>query len=185
MSELSTNITENTTPKTSKKIVVAAKPKRTIDDVSLNERVAIDNLYGWTIGFRASESERDILIAPYVKNFKQLTVAEVDAQVKLGNIAFCGTDSYGSHAAFRIIDPVIREYIFGEDINPVQLTEEKVKELFAIDNKKSFEKALADLVVTDSEKKMIVILAEKIGIDDVVSFKLSAIEKLSGIKFDH
>lgn len=173
---------ETVVTKTTKR--TASKPKRTIDDVSLNERVAFDNLYGWSLGFRASESERDILIAPYVKNFKQLTVAEVDAQVKLGNVAFCGQDSYGSHAPLRILDPVIREYVFGEDINPIQLTEERVKELFAIDNKKEFEKKLSELVVTDSEKRMIVILAEKIGIEDVVSFKLAAIEKISGIKFD-
>ncbi len=173
---------ETVVTKTTKR--TTSKPKRTIDDVSLNERVAFDNLYGWSLGFRASESERDILIAPYVKNFKQLTVAEVDAQVKLGNVAFCGQDGYGSHAPLRILDPVIREYVFGEDINPIQLTEEKVKELFAIDNKKEFEKKLSELVVTDSEKRMIVILAEKIGIEDVVSFKLAAIEKVSGIKFD-
>ena len=162
----------------------ASKPKRTVSDVSLNERVAIDNLYGWSIGFRASESERDILIAPYVKNFKQLTVAEVDSQVKLGNVVFCGQDGYGSHAAFRILDPVIREYVFGEDVDPIQLTEERVRELFNIDDKKTFEKKLSELVVTDSEKRMIVVLAEKIGIEDVVSFKLAAIEKISGIKFD-
>lgn len=162
-----------------------SKPKRTIEDVSLNERVAIDNLYGWKIGFRASESERDITIAPYVKNFKQLTVAEVDAQVKLGNLVFCGIDGYGSHAPIRIVDPVIREYVFGEDINPIQLTEEKVKALLKIDDKKTFDKTLSELVVTKSERRMIVILAEKVGIEDVVSSKLAAIEKISGVKFDY
>ena len=161
-----------------------SKPKRMVSDVMLNERVAIDNLYNWSIGFRASESERDILISPGVKNFKQLTVAEVDAQVKLGNVVFCGIDNYGSHAAFRITDPVIREYVFGEDIDPIQLTEERVKKLFALNDKKSFEKSLKELVVTDSEKRMIMIISERIGIEDVESFKLAAIEKISGMKFD-
>lgn len=181
------NTTENKTveEKTTKaKKVIVKKPTRSIDDVSPNERVAIDNLCDWDVSFVSEETGKDILIAGSVKDFKRLTVAEVDAQVKIGNIAFCGVDDCGSHAMFRIKDPVIREYVFGEDISPTQLTEQSIKDLLNIENKKEFEKVLSDLVVTKSEKRMIVRICERIGIDDVPSFKLSAIEKISGIKFE-
>lgn len=163
---------------------VQKKSVRSIENVSVSERVAIDNLCDWDIGFVSEETGKDIQIAGGVKDFKRLTVAEVDAQVKTGNIAFCGIDDLGSHAPFRIIDPVIREYVFGEDISPVQLTEEAVKKLLDTPDRKDFEKLLSGLVVTNSEKRMIVRICEKIGVDDVPSFKIAAIEKISGIKFD-
>lgn len=176
------NTAEVKSPKT--RNTTSKKPKRSVDNVSVSERVAIDNLCDWDVNFVSEETGKDILIAGGVKDFKRLTVAEVDAQVKTGNIAFCGVDDLGSHAIFRIIDPVIREYVFGEDISPVQLTEEAVRKLLDTPDRKEFAKLLSDLVVTNSEKRMIVRLCEKIGVDDVPSFKIAAIEKISGIKFD-
>lgn len=169
-------------PKTKK--TAPKKPTRTVDDLSVSERVAIDNLYDWDISFVSEETGKDILIAGGVKNYKRLTLAEIDAQVKTGNIAFCGIDDLGSHAAFRIIDPLIREYVFGEDISPIQLTEKAVRDLLNISGKKEFEEVLSSLVVTNSEKRMVVRTCEKIGIDDVPSYKIAAIEKISGIKFE-
>lgn len=177
---------ENTTGAKATKVrkAIPKKLTRSVDMVSVSERVAIDNLCDWDVSFVSEETGKDILIAGGVRDFKRLTVAEVDAQVKTGNVAFCGIDDLGSHAMFRIVDPIIREYVFGEDISPVQLTEDAVKELLDTPDRKSFEKLLSDLVVTNSEKRMIVRLCEKIGVDNVPSFKLAAIEKISGIKFD-
>ena len=41
-----------------------------------------------------------------------------------------------------------------------------------------------DNASTDSEKKMIISVAKEIGIDNVEAYKISAIEKISGYKFD-
>ena len=60
-----------------------------------------------------------------------------------------------------------------------------MRELLKISDKKKFKDALEDLVVTNSEKRMIVLVAERVGIEDVESFKIAAIEKMSGIDFDH
>ena len=184
--------TKKTTTTTSSKTVETPKtapestPKtRTIADVNPSDRVPIDNLCDWDIHFRSLESNRDLFIAGGVKNYRQLTVAEIDSQVKIGNEAFCGIDGYGLHAPIRIIDPVIREYVFGADTNPKQLTEDNVRELLRISDKKEFRNSLEDLVVTNAEKRMIVLVAERVGIEDVESFKIAAIEKMSGIDFDH
>lgn len=159
-------------------------PKKTVDDIRPSDRVSIDNLCDWVISFESYENGRGIDIPDGVKNYKNLTVSEVDAQVKTGNIGFVGTDGFGSHAPFKINDPVIREYVFGEPVDPVQLTEDAVKELLAIQNKQKFYDALNSLVVTKAEKRMIVRLVERVGMDDVPAYQIAAIEKISGIKFN-
>lgn len=171
---------EKTVKTTTRKIA----PKKTIEDIKPSDRVSIDNLCDWVISFESYETNRGIDIPDGVKNYKNLTVAEVDSQVKTGNIGFVGTDGFGSHAPFRINDPVIREYVFGEPVDPIQLTEDAVRELLAIQNKQKFYKALESLVVTKAEKRMIVRLVERVGMDDVPSYQIAAIEKISGIKFD-
>ncbi len=174
------NVVETTTV-TEKKST--ATKNRSIDDVKLNERVSIDNLRSWDISFVSEETGKDVIVKGDVKNSVKFTVAEIDAQVKADNVAFCGVDGLGSHAAFRINDPVIREYVFGEDIDPVQLTEDNVRKLLAIDNRNDFREALNNLVVTNSEKRQIVMTCEHIGVDNVESFKLNLIESISGVKF--
>lgn len=156
---------------------------KTLDDIRPSDRVSIDNLCDWEISFISEETNKDILIPGSVKNYRTLTVAEVDSQVKIGNVAFCGDDGFGAHAPIRINDSLIREYVFQEPVDPVQLTEENVKNLLAMQDKKKFMERLNELVVRESDKKMIVRLVERIGKDDVPSYQITAIEKISGIKF--
>lgn len=178
-------MSETKTTRTIKRSASKQVKPRTVDDVKLSDRVSIDNLCDWEIGFVSAETGKDITIAPGIKNFKGLTVAEVDSQVKLGNGAFCGVDNLGSHAAIRINDPIIREYVFQEETDPLQLTEETVRDLLSIQNKQKFNERLSELVVRRSEKRMIVRLVDRIGKDDVPSYQIAAIEKISGIKFDY
>lgn len=157
---------------------------KTVEDIRPSDRVEIDNLCDWNINFAGIDNARDIVIPAAVQKYKNLTVAEVDAQVKTGNFAFVGTDGMGQHAAIRIKDALIREYIFGEEVDPVQLTEENVKALLDVQSKAKFNEMLENLVVTKAEKRMILKIAERIGVDDVPSYKLTAIERFSGMKFD-
>ena len=102
----------------------------------------------------------------------------------------CGIDGFGSHAAFRINDPLVRESVFGEDISPVQLTVDAVNDLLASKNKKEFYNKLSSLVVTDSEKKMIAIMCSDserypdVNIADMPSYMIAEIEKISGLDLD-
>lgn len=182
---------ENVVTKTTKSKTPRAKTKtRTVNDLSLSDRVSIDNLCAWTVGFVSEENGKTILMGSNIKNYKRLTLAEVDSQVKIGNIAFCGVDGLGSHAAFRITDPLVREYVFGEDISPVQLTVDAVNDLFASKSKKEFHDKLSSLVVTESEKKMIAIMCSDkdlyptVNTDEVPSYMLAEIEAVSGLNLD-
>ena len=180
---------ENVVTKASKAKTSRSRAKiRTVDDLSLSDRVSIDNLCAWTIGFVSEENGKPIQIDPNIKDYKRLTLAEVDSQVKVGNIAFCGVDGLGSHAAFRINDPLVRESVFGEDISPVQLTVDAVNDLLASKNKKEFYDKLSYLVVTESEKKMIAIMCSdkdlypSIDTNEVPSYMLASIEAVSNTK---
>ena len=184
MAETSTT-TKRQSRKTATSTTKVAKVEKTVDDVRLNDRVAIDNLCDWDICFESLEAQRDITITAGIKNFKGLTVAEVDSQVKSGNVAFCGSDGMGNHAVIRIIDPVIREYIFQEPVDPLQITEEAVKNLLAIEDRNQFLNELSELVVTRTEKRMLCRIIERIGKDDIPSYRIAAIERLTGIKFEY
>lgn len=158
---------------------------RTVDDVKPTERVSIDNLCSWDIYFKSEETDKDICVKGGVKGNVKLTASEILAQVQADNIAFVGVDGMGSHASIRITDPVVRAYVFGKDIDPVQLTEEAVKHLLNIEDRKQFRAELEKLVVTNAEKKQIVLTCEHIGIDNVESFKMNLIESISGVRFDY
>lgn len=158
-----------------------------MSEIKLTDRVSIDNLVNWDLGFVSSEANRDITIPAGVKGFKQLSVAEIDGQVKLGNGFFCGVDGFGNNAYIKINDQKVKDFIFGTDSSETEceilLTLDNVKKLLATSPKASFEKELAKLVVTDAEKKMIIPLAKEAGIEDVEGYKKTSIEKLSGYSF--
>jgi len=159
-----------------------------MSEIKLTDRVSIDNLVNWDLGFISSEANRDITIPANVKGFKQLSVAEVDGQVKLGNKFFCGIDGFGNNAYIKINDENVKAFIFGtnneENNKEILLTLDNVKKLLSVSPKASFEKELAKLVVTEAEKKMIVPLSIEAGIEDVEGYKKTSIEKISGYKFE-
>lgn len=157
--------------------------------VKLTDRVSIDNLRSWNLDFRATEAERDITIPANVKGYKQLTVAEIDGQVKRGNLFFVGVDGIGNNADIKINDENVVKFVFGdgsdEDIpSETLLTLDSMKELLKVTPKTAFEKELAKLVKTDAEKKTVVDIAKEAGIENVEGYKKTAIEKISGYKFE-
>lgn len=158
-----------------------------MSEIKLTDRVSIDNLVNWDLGFISSEANRDITIPAGVKGFKQLSVAEVDGQVKLGNKFFCGVDGFGSNAYIKLNDDDVMAFVFGttsKSTDVALLTIDNVKKLLSTSPKAAFEKELSKLVVTEAEKKMIVSLAKEAGIEEVEGYKKTSIEKVSGYKFD-
>lgn len=166
-------------------VVTTPKAKR---EIKGTDRVVISNNRNWNLNFVSTEPPYyDITIPAGVKHWKKLTVAEVEGQIQIDNSFFVGRDGRGNNAAIEIEDKDIRDYLFhtegDEGDGIIVLNLKSVKELLAIENKNDFEKRLAKLVVSDSDKKMIVPLAIEAGIDDVASYKISKIEKISGYKF--
>ncbi len=184
------NITEKKTVKPKRATAKAVKT-RTVDDLKPSDRVEVRNLRAWELSFiprdgNAEQVTKGILIYPNQKTMYKLS--EVEDQVNNGNELFCGIDGLGGHASLQIVDPLVREYVFGEPTDPIQLTVDAVNELLALESKVSFDKRLSELVVTNSEKRMIAIMCSNDGLfpqvntEYVPSYKLAAIEKISGIK---
>lgn len=184
------NITEKKTIKPKRATAKAVKT-RTVDDLKPSDRVEVRNLRAWELSFiprdgNAEQVTKGILIYPNQKTMYKLS--EVEDQVNNGNELFCGIDGLGGHASLQIVDPLVREYVFGEPTNPTQLTVDAVNELLALESKAAFDKRLSELVVTNSEKRMIAIMCTNDGVfpeintDYVPSYKLAAIEKISDIK---
>lgn len=184
------NITEKKTVKPKRATAKAVKT-RTVDDLKPSDRVEVRNLRAWELSFiprdgNAEQVTKGILIYPNQKTMYKLS--EVEDQVNNGNELFCGIDGLGGHASLQIVDPLVREYVFGEPTDPIQLTIDAVNELLALESKVAFDKRLSELVVTNSEKRMIAIMCSNDGLfpqvntEYVPSYKLAAIEKISGIK---
>ena len=88
---------------------IVEKAKR---EIQLTDRVFIENTRNWSVGFRAIESAKDIVIPASAKKYAQLNVAEVMAQIQFGNVMFCGIDGIGNNAYLKILDNDIRKYVF-------------------------------------------------------------------------
>ena len=93
----------------------------------------------------------------------------------------------GNNACIKIEDEDVFRYVFrlsdDEPINVKVLDLDTVKKLIKISDKKEYEKELKELVVTNSDKKMIAKLAIKANIEEVEGYKKTAIENLIGYKF--
>lgn len=156
-------------------------------EIALTDRVPITNLNNWELNFISTETEKDIVIPARANKIRKLTVAEIDGQVQSGNIYFVGVDGMGNNACIKIEDEDVFRYVFrlddDEPVNVRILDLDSVKNLLNIADKKEYERELESLVVTNSDKKMIVSLVQQAGIENVEGYKKTAIENLIGYKF--
>ena len=186
-------VEETTEKKTTRAKRAKVVKEKTVDDLKPSDRVEVRNLRAWEVSFiprdgNAEQVTKGIIIAPNSKTMFKLS--EVEDQVNNGNELFCGLDGLGSHASLQIVDPIVREYVFGEPTNPVQLTVDAVSELLSLENRSEFENRLSELVATNSDQRMIAVMCSNkdmypsINTDDAPSYMFSAIEKISGIKLN-
>lgn len=156
-------------------------------EIALTDRVPITNLNNWELNFISTETEKDIVIPARANKIRKLTVAEIDGQVQSGNIYFVGVDGMGNNACIKIEDEDVFRYVFrlddDEPVNVRILDLDSVKNLLNISDKREYERELESLVVTNSDKKMIVSLVQQAGIENVEGYKKTAIENLIGYKF--
>lgn len=119
------------------------------------ERVKINNIYPWSVGFKATCMSQGVSIPPEAKSNIALTVEAVMDAINSQNIAFVGCDGRGTRAAFQIVDPEMREYFFGTQDEPYYYKIEHVKKLLSIKKKADFEKELKILVTNDAEARAV------------------------------
>ena len=148
--------------------------------MDLSTKVLIDNLCSWPLYFRRSNGFGDVRVPANAKNFAALDLAEVQAQIQLGNTLFVG-DGNGDHARLFISDEQQRKALYGLDSIPGEdttvLTQDAVKELLAIRGRDAFQKKLDTLVKTSAERKMLIQVAKEAGSDEVAAWKMELIRK--------
>lgn len=131
------------------------KNKKTTTFEMLNKKVEIENLFSWGISMKALVVNRPegIYVPGKIKRCRSFTLDEVLEQVSVENIAFSGTDGKGAHAAFYISDPEMRDYIFGSKEEPIQLTDERFKDMLAQDSEEDLMREMKKIIVTKSEAR--------------------------------
>lgn len=153
--------------------------------MELTDKVLIDNLCDWPLYFKRLNGMGDIRVPAKVKGYAMLDFAEVQMQVQSGNKLFVGFDASrpGDHARLYISNDEQRKALFGyedaADGDVVALNGKSVAQLLAIRTKKEFNDRLQALVRTDAEKKMVVQLAKEAGGEEVVAWKMDAINQLA------
>ena len=153
--------------------------------MELTDKVLIDNLCSWNLYFRRANGMGDVRVPANAKGFAALDVAEVQAQIQLGNVLFVGdgTGNSGDHARLFIRDEKQRKALLGyeesESGDATVLNVDTVRELLAIRGKDAFQKRLESLVKTSAEKRMVAQLAKEAGGDEVAAWKMEAINAIA------
>lgn len=122
---------------------------------NLNERVVVTNLVGWDISWYNDVTRRDTFIPGYMKNFQLITLEEAQNEIAKGNPFFVGNDGHGSHAILLIEDPEVRAYILGTDVEPIQITSDRINAMLNAETKEDYVNAFEELIKNESEAREI------------------------------
>ena len=153
-----------------------------MDSMNMYENILIKNLTGFPVGFRRINGQGEVNLPPYTAVLCDR--AEVISQCSALNPRFCGENNDPSHASIYIDDKATRVYVGFESETEEQsvISEDKIKAAFNLKSNKSFEKAIEELAVTISEKKLLVETIKKLGFNDYNRIKF--VEKYTGIPVD-
>lgn len=123
-----------------------------VEEIRLDKKVTVRSIAPWTTGASRKVSVGDITIPPL--GTVLLSREEIIAQGQNGNTLITGIDGVGSHATWYIEDDYTRnELSFDLDDKKQEfLTQEKIKKIFDLKTKKSFEDNIKKYVVTRAEK---------------------------------
>lgn len=148
--------------------------------LDMDKKISIKNLCNYPLYMPRTEGQGDISVPPL--GIVRLSVAEVMGQSYNRNVMFNGIDGKGGHAMIFIDDKDVRvELGFEEEEKPQEvISDEKIKEAFAIKGKAKFENAIKELAVTYGEKVNLVERIKKLGFNEYDKIKF--VEKYTGMK---
>jgi len=137
--------------------------------------VKVKNLMPFGISFTTSKNPYGYILEGNQIN-SQLTVAEVEEQVNMGNVAFTGVDGHGNHATLQILDTDVREMLLG-DSEKYLLTEEEMQRLLEIRTPAEFQSELDKCVIKHSEARALAHYAfAKFGEANLFGWQQAAID---------
>lgn len=153
--------------------------------VDTNKKVSLKNLTNWNLTFKRINSLGDVIIPPNGK--VTMPCEEVMSQIYNNNRLFVGENGKGSHARIFIEDEEIRlEAEFESKDNKKSqeiLTDEKLKEIFALKTLVSFKKNIQEKVKSQAEKSKVIEYAKTIKLND--HDKIEFLEKYTGYKLEN
>lgn len=137
--------------------------------------VPIKNLMPFGTSFATDKKPKGYLFEGDQIN-TQLTVAELEEQVNMGNVAFCGIDGKGNHATLQILDDIVRKELLGND-EPYYFTEEEMKRLLDIKNPAEFNAEVDRCVIKYSEARALShYICSKYGESNLYGWQKNAID---------
>lgn len=153
-----------------------------MENLNMSEMISIKNLCNFPVTFPRINSTGDVLIPANTQ--MRILRDEVISQVDSRNPLFMGNDGNGSHAKVYINDKSTREYVGFESEGKEQviITDKKIKDVFAIKSKASFEKAIKELAQTGAEMEKLIEGVNKLGINEYDKIKI--VEKYTNMKVD-
>ena len=153
-------------------------------ELNLDQKVTVRNLAAWPVTFRRIDGTGDINIPPNAT--ARMTRNEIISQVQNSNKLFAGKDGVGSHATLFVEDAPTRIEVGFDDVDEKRqqnvFSDDKVKSLFAIKTKNSFENKLKTEIVTRAEKRALIDSIKRLKLNDYE--KIRTIEQYTGIKMN-
>lgn len=149
--------------------------------MELDKKIQVKNLCSWSLNFKRIDGIGDISIP--ANSVMNLTAGEIFAQVQSGNVMFAGNDRKGSHARIYIMDKDMRKELdFEQDEKDFQnvISDERIKEIFALKTLPAFEKAVKNTFVTFAEKSILAESVKKFGLNELN--KAEFIKKYTGMQ---
>ena len=147
-----------------------------IREFSRNDRVKVNNVYGWDISFYSDVARRDITIPAFATGYSLLTLDQTEEELLKQNVFFVGIDGLGDHAGLQICDPDMYKYLFRTEDKTRHIGRNALLEVLKLSGKQKFTDAVAELIATSSEARMCMYYLNDIDWSELLGWKYDVLE---------
>lgn len=147
-----------------------------IREFSRNDRVKVNNVYGWDISFYSDVARRDITIPAFATGYSLLTLDQTEEELLKQNVFFVGIDGLGDHAGLKICDPEMYAYLFRCEDHTRHVSKESIVELLKLSSKAKYTEAMEEAIKTASEARMYLYYMNDFEWTDYLGWKRDILE---------
>lgn len=147
-----------------------------IREFSRNDRVKVNNVYGWDISFYSDVARRDITIPAFATGYSLLTLDQTEEELLKQNVFFVGIDGLGDHAGLKICDPEMYAYLFRCEDHTRHVSKESIVELLKLSSKAKYTEAMEEAIKTASEARMCLYYMNDFEWTDYLGWKRDILE---------
>ena len=147
-----------------------------IREFSRNDRVKVNNVYGWDISFYSDVARRDITIPAFATGYSLLTLDQTEEELLKQNVFFVGIDGLGDNAGLKICDPEMYAYLFRCEDHTHHVGKESIVELLKLSSKAKYTEAMEETIKTASEARMCLYYMNDFEWTDYLGWKRDILE---------